>query len=48
VTVSDVHRGVVDTHAIVSDIHQKMLKSQEGANGNRQSVSATLTVSIAE
>jgi len=38
--VSEVHRGVLKTQTMVSDIHS-MLKSQQGAGGQPQSVSAT-------
>ena len=44
--VSEVHRGVVKTQKMVSDIHS-MLKSQQGAGGQPQSVSATRTLSLA-
>ena len=45
--VSEVHRGVVRTQTMVSDIHD-MLRSQQGAGGQPQSVSATGTLPAAE
>ena len=45
--VSEVHRGVVKTQTMVSDIHG-MLNSQQGTGGQPQSVSATHTLSLAE
>jgi len=44
--VSEVHRGVVKTQTMISDI-RSMLKSQQGAGGQPQSVSATRTMSLA-
>ena len=38
--VSDVRHGVVDTHNMVSEIHQNMLKSQEGNDRQHQLVSS--------
>ena len=42
VAVSDIRHGVANTHAIVSDIHRTMVKSQDGGDGKTLSVSATL------
>jgi len=39
--VSEVHRGVADTHAIVSDIRREMLKSQGEVGSQHRSVSVT-------
>jgi len=39
--VSEVHRGVADTHAIVSDIRREMLKSKEEAGSQHRSVRVT-------
>ena len=44
--VSEVHRSVLKTQTMVSDIHI-MLKSQKGAGGQPQSVSTTRTLSLA-
>jgi len=46
--VSEVHRGVVNTETMVSDIHRNMLKSQEGVSGQPQLVSVTRTLSLTE
>jgi len=40
--VSEVHRGVMDTQTMVSDIHY-MLRSQRGAGDQPQLVIATRT-----
>jgi len=44
--ISEVHRGVVKTQTMVSNIHS-MLKGQKGAGGQPQPVSATRTLSLA-
>ena len=41
--VSEVHRGVMNTQTVVSDIHY-MMRSQRGAGGQPQLVIATRTV----
>jgi len=42
--VSEVHHGVANTHTMVSDIHRYVLKSQEGADDQNQSVSVICAV----
>jgi len=46
--VSEVHRDLVNTQAMVSDLHRNMLKSQEGASGQPQSVSVARNLSLTE
>jgi len=43
--VSEVHRDLVNTKTMVSDLHHNMLKSQEGASGKSQPVSFAGTLS---
>ena len=45
--VSEIHRGVADTQAVVYDI-RNMLKDQQEAGGQPQSVSITHTPSLTE
>ena len=45
--VSEINRGIVKTQTAISDIHS-MLKSQQGAGGQPQSVGATRTLSLVE
>jgi len=44
--VSDVHKGVTDTHPTVTNIDDNPAKSEEGGDGNDQSVSDTHVLSI--
>jgi hypothetical protein len=44
--VSEVHRDLVNTQVMVSDMHRNMLKSKEEATGQPQLVSVTHTLSI--
>ena len=46
--VSEVHRDLVNTQIMVSDLHRNMLKSQEGTIGQPQLVSITRTLFLAE
>jgi len=45
--ISEVHRGIADTQAMVHDI-RNMLKSQQGTGGQLQLVSITRTPSLTE
>ena len=42
--VSDVHHDVANTRTMVSEIHRNMLKGQEGADDQHQSVSCISTL----
>jgi len=37
------HHGVVDTHAMVSEIHHSVVKGQEGTDNQHRSVSGICT-----